>query len=169
MSIRKPKYSMTGLLLTGIMLMVLGLCFLIMGCTYFTAVHNPQVDCLEDACIFCVGGAVFLIAGMLGLLFEYQKRIRIKALYTAGYYIMAEITDICINYFLTVINNCPHPYIVMCRYRDAKGEEHLFKSRNIYFDPKPFIKERMVKVYVKGGEFKYYYVDIDEVIHKPEY
>ncbi len=169
MSTRKPKYSMTGLLLTGIILIVLGCCFLIMGCTYFAVVLNPPVDCLEDACIFCAGGAILLIVGVFGLLLEYQKRMRIKELYAAGDYVMAQITDIGINYFLTVIKNCPHPYIVTCRYRDAQGEEHLFKSRNLYFDPRPFLQERTVKVYVKSMDFKYYYVDIDEVIHKPAY
>ncbi|MDE6387370.1 MAG: hypothetical protein K2L82_06125 [Lachnospiraceae bacterium] len=84
---------------------------------------------------------------------------------------MAEITDVIIDYYLRLrIPGLPrYPYTVICRYYDVKGEEHTFKSRWIYFDPKPFLKERKVKVYVKSGDFRHYYVDIDEVIHKPEY
>ncbi|MBD5475781.1 MAG: hypothetical protein HDR17_07345 [Lachnospiraceae bacterium] len=79
--------------------------------------------------------------------------------------------DITINYLLGVPANFPlgHPYIVECRYHDAKGEEHTFYSRNLYFDPKPFLKQKMVKVYIQDEDFKPYYVDIDEVLEKPEY
>lgn len=170
-STHKPKYSMTGRLLAGIILVLLGLYFFIEGCVYAASMDGSQFYNIEDAYSSCGVGAVLFIPGAACLFFEIRKRIRIKELFNAGHYVMAEITDVIIDYYLTLrIPGLPrYPYTVMCRYRDAVGEEYMFKSRWIYFDPKPFLQERMVKVYVERGNYKYYYVDIDEVIHKPEY
>ena len=171
MPTRKPKYSMTGLLLAGIILAFIGVFFFIEGFTHFASTDKPQFDNIEEAYSSCGVGAVCLIIGAACLFFEVKRRIRTKELFNAGNYIMAEIVDITINYLIGVPANFPlgHPYIVVCRYRDAKGEEHRFYSRNLYFDPKPFLKEKMVKVYIQDEDFKPYYVDIDEILQKPEY
>ena len=171
MPTRKPKYSMNGLLLTGIILVFLGLFFFIEGLVHFASTDKPQFYNIEDAYSSCGVGAVCLITGAACLFFEVKRRICTKELFNSGKYIKAEIVDITINYLLGVPANFPlgHPYIVECRYHDAKGEEHTFYSRNLYFDPKPFLKQKMVKVYIKDEDFKPYYVDIDEVLEKPEY
>lgn len=171
MPTRKPKYSMTGLLLAGIILAFIGAFFFIEGFTHFASTDKPQFDNIEEAYSSCGVGAVCLIIGAACLFFEVKRRIRTKELFNAGNYIMAEIVDITINYLIGVPANFPlgHPYIVVCRYQDARGEEHRFYSRNLYFDPKPFLKEKMVKVYIQDEDFKPYYVDIDEMLQKPEY
>ena len=50
------------------------------------------------------------------------------------------------------------------RYQDMYGNVHIFKSRDLYFDPTDLFKDQMVKVYVDGDNYKRYYVDIDEVL-----
>lgn len=171
MPTRKPKYSMTGLLLAGIILVFIGAFFFIEGFTHFASTDKPQFYNIEEAYSSCGVGAVCLITGAACLFFEFKRRIRTKELFNAGNYIMAEIVDIIINYLIGVPANFPlgHPYIVVCRYKDAKTEEHTFYSRNLYFDPKPFLKEKMVKVYIQDEDFKPYYVDIDEILQKREY
>ncbi|MBD5489940.1 MAG: hypothetical protein HDR13_14310 [Lachnospiraceae bacterium] len=171
MPTRKPKYSMNGLLLAGIILVFLGLFFFIEGLVHIASTDKPQFYNIEDAYSSCGVGAVCLITGAACLFFEFKRRIRTKELFNAGNYIMAEIVDITINYLIGAPVNFPlgHPYIVVCRYKDAKAEEHTFYSRNLYFDPKPFLKEKMVKVYIQDEDFKPYYVDIDEILQKREY
>ena len=162
---------MNGLLLAGIILVFLGLFFFIEGLAHFASTDKPQFYNIEEAYSSCGVGAVCLITGAACLFFEVKRRICIKELFNSGKYIKAEIVDITINYLIGVPANFPlgHPYIVECRYHDAKGEEHTFYSRNLYFDPRPFLKEKMVKVYIQDEDFKPYYVDIDEVLEKPEY
>lgn len=77
---------------------------------------------------------------------------------------MAEITEITVNH--TVKVNGRHPYIIKCIYQDMAGNIHIFKSRDLYFDPGTLLREQKVKVYVDGKDFKYYYVDIDEILPK---
>ncbi len=41
----------------------------------------------------------------------------------------------------------------------------MFRSRYLHFNPEPFLTDQMVKVYLDHEDYKYYYVDIDEVFH----
>ena len=75
---------------------------------------------------------------------------------------MAEIAETKINYNVRI--NGKSPYVVECQYWDMAGNAHIFKSRCLYFNPEPLFKDRMVRVYVEGDNYKNYYVDIDEVL-----
>lgn len=44
------------------------------------------------------------------------------------------------------------------------GNIHIFRSRNLSFDPTPPLTDQMVRVYVEGENFKHYYMDIDSVL-----
>ena len=56
--------------------------------------------------------------------------------------------------------------MVKCSYKDGYGNVHIFKSRNLMFDPGEFLKDNMVRVYIEGENYKHYYVDIDEILPK---
>lgn len=164
---RKPKYSVTVRLPAGIMLTFIGLFYFVSAGAYFTTSSKTPSNNIEDAYFNGALGVIFFISGAVCLFLEIKKRILAKELFNAGHYVMAEITDVIIDYYLHLrIPGLPrYPYAVMCRYQDAGGREYMFKSRWIYFDPKPFLQDRMVKVYVERDNYKHYYVDIDEVIN----
>ena len=70
--------------------------------------------------------------------------------------------DISQNYNVSV--NGRHPFVVSCKYEAVDGTVHIFKSRYLYFNPEPLLKNNVVHVYVDNNSFKKYYVDIDEVL-----
>lgn len=159
---RKAKRGLTVFILESIIFSFVGIIFILVG--GIIPAENIEGDARAFRAIFCGLGAVLLIAGVLCLCLEIRTRVRNNRLINSGQYIMAEISEITMNYAVRV--NSRHPYIIICRYQDRYGNIHTFRSRNLYFDPAPLLKDQMVKVYVDGENFKYYYVDIDEVLPK---
>lgn len=159
MTERKAKQGISALLIVGIVFACMGAVYLAVGIAFFLWER-------EDVAVFLMSfgglGLIFLIAGAICLFLEIRKRRRCNRLLSAGRYITAEITEVNICY--TVRVNRRYPYVVICRYQDMEGNVHLFKSRHLFFDPAPLLKDRMVRVYVEDGNFKHYYVDIDEVL-----
>lgn len=64
----------------------------------------------------------------------------------------------------TVRVNGKNPYIIKCKYEAIDGTVHIFKSRNLFFNPESVLKGTRVKVYTDRINYKKYYVDIDEVL-----
>jgi hypothetical protein len=53
------------------------------------------------------------------------------------------------------------PYRIFSQwYNPFTNEVHVFKSEEIWFDPKNFIKENTIDVYVDPSNFGKYYMDI---------
>lgn len=151
------------LLMMGIILTVIGIGYLITVIALFCNVKaavGGVVPLLMS--IFGILGVIFLLVGGICLTVEIKKRIRTTRMLNAGRYVTAEITDINICYSIGV--NHRHPYVVVCSYQDMEGNVHLFKSRYLFFNPEPALKDRFVRVYVDEGNFDCYYVDIDEVL-----
>jgi len=96
-----------------------------------------------------------------------QKKKESQQLLDNGRYIHAEICEIVPNY--TVRVNGKHPYVIHCKYEAMDGTIHIFKSRNLFFNPESLLKGTSVKVYMDGKNYKKYYVDIEEVLPKIEY
>lgn len=159
---RKAKMGLTALLMVSIIFSFVGIIFILVG--RVIPAENIEGDAMVFRAIFCGLGAVLLIAGVLCLCLEIRARVRNNRLISSGQYIMAEISEITMNYTVSV--NRSHPYIVICRYQDMYGNIHLFRSRNLFFDPAPLLKDQMVRVYVEGEDYKHYYMDIDEVLPK---
>lgn len=159
---RKAKRGLTVFILESIIFSFVGIIFILVG--GIIPAENIEGDAGAFRAIFCGLGAVLLIAGVLCLCLEIRTRVRNNRLISSGQYIMAEISEITMNYAVRV--NSRHPYIIICRYQDRYGNIHTFRSRNLYFDPAPLLKDQMVKVYVDGENFKHFYVDIDEVLPK---
>lgn len=157
---RKAKRGLTALLITSIVFIIIGTIYILVGS--FVGAQSVEGDPVIFKGVFCGLGAIFLIVGVICLGLEISKIIRCNRLINSGQYIIAEITEVAMNYAVSV--NRRHPYVVRCRYQDMYGNIHTFRSRNLNFDPAPFFKDQVVKVYVEGENFKHYYVDIDGVL-----
>lgn len=159
---KKAKMGTSAALIVGIVFFLMGVCFLPVG----IAIYVTGKDSFEGAIIFLLVfgglGLAFMIAGAIVLLCFINKKRRSDRLISEGNYVMAEIMEVTRN--LNVRINNRHPYIVKCCYQDGYGNLHIFKSRNLFFDPRTILKDNMVRVYVDGENYNHYYMDIDEAL-----
>ncbi|MGN1179803.1 MAG: hypothetical protein ACI4SD_01215 [Suilimivivens sp.] len=158
---RKSKTGLSALLIVGSVFTIVGAAFLAIGLIIYCALKEEE-GVILFLLIFGGIGLLFFILGLIFLIVVAQKKIRSDKLLNSGNYVMAEISEVDLNYNVTI--NRRHPYIVRCRYQDRYGNVHIFKSRDLLFDPTDLFKDQMVRVYVEGENYKHYYVDIDEVL-----
>lgn len=158
---RKSKTGLSALLIVGSIFTILGAVFLATGVIIYYALKEEE-GAILFLLIFGGIGLLFFVLGVIFLIVELKKKLRNDKLLGAGNYVMAEVLEVTLNYNVAV--NRRHPYIVRCRYQDMYGNVHIFKSRDLFFDPTDLLKDRMVKVYVDGENYKHYYVDIDGVL-----
>ena len=158
---RKSKTGLSALLIVGSVFTIVGASFLAIGLIIYYALKEEE-GAILFLLIFGGIGLLFFVLGVIFLIVELKKKLRNDKLLGAGNYVMAEVLEVTLNYNVAV--NRRHPYIVRCRYQDMYGNVHIFKSRDLYFDPTDLFKDQMVKVYVDGDNYKRYYVDIDEVL-----
>ena len=158
---RKSKTGLSALLIVGSIFTILGAVFLATGVIIYYALKEEE-GAILFLLIFGGIGLLFFVLGVIFLIVELKKKLRNDKLLGAGNYVMAEVLEVTLNYNVAV--NRRHPYIVRCRYQDMYGNVHIFKSRDLLFDPTDLLKDRMVKVYVDGENYKHYYVDIDGVL-----
>lgn len=159
---RKVKAGMSAMLIVGIILSAFGVGFLTAGIVVFVGSRDEVGKIL--LMVFGIVGLLALFAGLICLVKEIRKRSRQKKILENGNYVMAEFFDTQLDYHINVNGRCP--YFARFRYQDAQGNVHIFKSRNMFIDPETLMKDNMVKVYVDGENYKYYYVDIDEIMPK---
>lgn len=157
---RKAKAGINALLVIGIIFTLIGAVFLTVGIVSYIFMAEMLFFSLTFGSI----GLVFFVLGVIFLSVEMKKAVWNNRLLQTGNYIIAEVAEVRTNYAMQI--NGRHPFIVMCQYQDMSGNVHIFKSRNLLFDPSSLLKDQRVKVYVDGEEFKHYYVDIDEILPK---
>lgn len=147
-------------LLIGIIFVLVGGSFTGVGIATFFWNAGPNMIFFQ--LIFGGIGLPLFIIGIICLLYSIKRRNRINSLISSGKYIMAEVATVnrCDNVKL----NGYHPYVVTCQYQDASGNIHMFRSRYLRINPEPFLKDQMVRVYLDAEDYRYYYVDIDEVL-----
>ncbi|MBE5996731.1 MAG: hypothetical protein E7240_05160 [Lachnospiraceae bacterium] len=86
-----------------------------------------------------------------------------KKLIRDGNFVYAQICGIAQNTSVQI--NGRHPFVVECRYQDPfTGIVHIFKSRDLMFDPSGMILNPNVAVYVNPKNYDSYFVDIDTVL-----
>lgn len=160
---RKAKTGASVWLVIGIIFTIAGAVFSITMAGLFLAFKDidPMVVLLFLP-IFGLLGLIFLGFGITFLVLDIRKRRRSSRLLNSGNYITAEITEVTFNRAVRV--NGMHPFIIKCIYQDTAGNIHIFKSRDLFFDPRPLLKDRQVKVYVDSDNYNHYYVDIDSVL-----
>lgn len=157
---RKAKIGFDGMLIVGIVFAIVGPILIAVGISVFLAVHGEGNIIFLS--VYGSMGLIFLAIGLVFLVIKIRRKQRCNRLLQSGSYIMAEIVETKINYNVRI--NGKSPYVVECQYWDMAGNVHIFKSRCLYFNPESLFKDRMVRVYVEGDNYKNYYVDIDEVL-----
>ncbi|MCW3101897.1 MAG: hypothetical protein JWO09_337 [Bacteroidetes bacterium] len=110
---------------------------------------------------------VFMAIGLMDVLIvtvwsviSASKAKKEKWLMENGQSIRAKIISIDKNTMINV--NSKNPYVIVCEWRDPlTSETRIFKSRNIWTDPAPFVdKTNTVSVYYDPGNIKNYAVDL---------
>lgn len=157
---RKAKDGWSARLIAAIVFISIGILYIIIERVVGEESINGNAMVFRAA--FGGLGVVLLAAGVLCLILEVRTRRRNNRLLNSGQYVLAEISEITMNYSIRI--NSRHPYIVKCRYQDMNGVVHVFKSRNLNFDPAPILRDQMVRVYVDGDDFRHYYMDIDSIL-----
>lgn len=158
---RKSKMEMGVFLVVGGIFAFLGAAFLTIGVSVYCALKEEEGAILFSL-IFGGMGLLFFAMGVVFIIMVWKRKHRNDRLLASGNYVTAQITEVAVNYSVNVNGRCP--YVVHCQYQDGYGNVHLFRSRNLYFDPTDLLKDTMVKVYVDGENFNHYYVDIDAVL-----
>ena len=113
------------------------------------------------AIIFGVVAIPFLVVSIILIVVMVSRNKRFSRIYEEGKRITAEVTGGRINRNYSVNNR--HPWRLECRYEDTfTGEEHVFMSGNVWFDPNQYIG-RPISVYILDGNFSNYYIDVDSL------
>lgn len=108
-----------------------------------------------------LGGMGFIFAGvgggtMVGLLLARRGENELRQ---KGVAIYTEFQQVALNTTLTV--NGRHPFQIFTQWQDrTTGKVHSFRSRNLWFDPSPFLPEGKITVYLREGNPKRYVMDV---------
>lgn len=152
--------SNTSLLKTvGIALLSVGIAFTILGIVLLT------IPSLVVVGILLMGfNAQFLMVGIVFILNDRSKKNRMKSILEEGYSIQAEVTDISSNTASgkSVVTH----YIISAKYEDETGSIHIFKSPELNFNPDGMLLDQMVRIFIKPGDYQYYYMDLESILPK---
>jgi len=104
-------------------------------------------------------GAVCFAIGLALQLAGALARRREQQLLLSGMPVLADFQSVDQNSQLTV--NGRHPYRVTAQWHNpATGKVHVFQSRNLWYDPMPYIDRRQLTVYVDSANPKRYHMDV---------
>lgn len=160
---KKVKVGINAIFMVGLIFTIIGAIFLVVGIALGIGLRRELgLDAIVFLFSFGGMGSLFFVMGLGFLIALGNKKRTAQRLLNNGNYVIAEIFDILQNYNVSV--NARHPFVVSCKYEAIDGTVHIFKSRYLYFNPEPLLKNNVVRVYVDNDNFKKYYVDIDEVL-----
>ena len=150
----------------GVMLLCMGIIFGGIGVGVGMAVNLSSDMTPEDAHVFTIVftgmfglfGVVMLTVGAIILARAVRAVRRRNALIEAGNYIWADIIDVSLNRNIQI--NDRYPYILRCQYRHIDGNNYVFKSGYLRYNPCNLMGER-VKVWFDRDNIKKYYVDVE--------
>ena len=149
------KGSISALWIIGLVYSALGALFVVLGIVLALV--------LEEGLLFCVIfggiGMVFLILGIIFLAVEYGKRKNAERLIASGRYVWGTIADWRVNRSIEVCGR--HPIVLLVRYVDGRGQEHIFRSSSLRIDGGPQLLGKQVRVYYGDPDFRNYYVAAD--------
>ncbi len=164
----KPKINISAQMIVGAIFSFTGAIFAAIGILFFAFGDPNDVEGVFDSAeknfmalcgIFAGMGLLFFVLGIVFVIREVRKHQTERALLEGGYYIFAEVTDICDDEAVTV--NRRHPQYAECTYKDPDTQEdYFFRSKDYLRDLRGFLG-RNVRVYLERGSFEPYYVDLD--------
>lgn len=113
--------------------------------------------------MFPIFGMIFLIVGVRGILVKAKKSKDEKNLKENGELIYADYVETVLNTLYAV--NGKNPYNIICEWNNPlDSKKYIFKSNNIWINPKSIIEERNIKqfpVYINRDNIEKYVIDID--------
>lgn len=116
-------------------------------------------DYYSGALIFGFLGFVFSGLGFGMILFGIFKKNEKEFLLRQGQVIYAKFQEVALNSSLKV--NGRSPFIILAQWQNPQTQEiHFFKSENLWFDPRNYVKIEEIKVYIDPNNPKKYYLDI---------
>ena len=149
------KGSISALWIIGLVYSALGALFVVLGIVLALV--------LEEGLLFCVIfgglGLIFLILGIIFLGVEYRKRKNAEQLIASGRYVWGTVTDWRVNRSVEISGG--HPIVLMVRYLDGRGQEHIFRSSSLRIVGGPQLLGKQVRVYYGDPDFRNYYVAAD--------
>lgn len=150
------KGSVSALWIIGLVYSALGALFVVLGIA-LAMFLGEEIRLLGF--IFSGIGAVFLVLGIIFLTVEYRKRKNAERLIASGRYVWGTVTDWRVNRSVEISGG--HPIVLMVRYLDGRGQEHLFRSPSLRIAGGPQLLGKQVRVYYKDPDFGNYYVAAD--------
>lgn len=110
-------------------------------------------------------GSVFSVIGFIGVFYRIIKGNSQNKLKENGISISAEFMEIRRNNSYSV--NDVHPYNIICKWTNpTTGENYIFKSENIWLNPKHIISNYNIShftIYYNPNNIKKYYMDISPI------
>lgn len=173
----KQKSFLQNFTWVGIMLLIMGIIWMIIGVSVQFAVTDPddltvyqsgvmQATTTQDIFIFRMVfllmfglmGLAFTVAGVIIIIKMMIRRKRLMQLKAEGAHIVAEIADyvesnIRVNYRRVGRRQCS--------YTGADGITYIFKTPYLRMDPAPYLDGGKVHVYYERDNMKKYVVDVD--------
>ncbi len=137
--------------------------------TIFYNKENPSIICIEDGNanggVFIGIGGVILVIGLSFTLNKSNNSVNKEEIIKTGKKIQAELEDIV--YDIKTTSNGKHPYYIVCSWKNKiDGKTYTFRSDNLWYDPKPYIKKldlEKIPVYIIPSNPKQYHVAVKEL------
>lgn len=105
-------------------------------------------------------GLVFGVVGGVILAVHWAGRRREAELRLHGRRVQARFQSVERNPSLTV--NGVHPWRIVCQWQDPTTRLlHVFKSKNLWFDPSPYVRAEELTVFVDPRDPRRYAVDVE--------
>ena len=112
---RKIKHGLSAKLLISIIFGILGIVYICTSIPMFIFDSFDSVWVLPV--LFCVLGIVFIAVAAVLAFVELKKRWQIARMLQENRYLWGEVTEITVNYAITI--NRRHPYVLLVQYRDG--------------------------------------------------
>ncbi len=125
--------------------------------------QNAKIDEFWSLWFFSVltggMGTIFFAIGGGMVLFVNLREKRAEKLRREGTRIQAKFIGVELNKMIRVNNRSP--YRITCQWQDPVSSNlHIFRSKNLWFDPTDYIKTETLTVFIGRNNPKKYYVDV---------
>jgi len=157
------KFGWTVWGLVGSIFAPIGLIFLIVGLAISTTYSFRSMgDATVFRYTFCGMGGLFFLMGAGFLFYDLRRRYRLRQAFYGGIIVDAKITDI--KEIRNVNMNGSHPFVIECSFTDSSGEEHIYRSRYLYKDPRNILTGDTVPVYIDRMNEEIGFVDVESIL-----
>ena len=149
------------IILASLFLMAAGINFLIMLVLYINSLDaNAEAD--EIVAMTFFGGLACLGLGVARFFPLWGKIRQEKWARQYGVLVQADMVEIKTDGG-TVVNDTS-PYYLIAQWKDSqRNKVFVFKSRNIWFNPQPYIDSKTIPVYIDPANPVKYHVDVTSV------